>query len=177
MPFTPYHIGPALFLGLLFLNFIDFPTFLIASVIVDVEPFLVLFFNLNYPLHGFFHSLLGGTLVAIPLAIVMFKIRDKLSPLMSYFRLGQKVSFKSILLASFLGIYIHILLDSRIYTDIQPFYPSPYNPLLTTGILAGLDSYVICIWSFFGAVIIYIIRLFFLNFRNTWLDFFISYFI
>jgi hypothetical protein len=65
MPFTPYHLGPALFLGLLFLRFIDFPTFLIASVIMDVEPFLVLFFNLNYPLHGFFHSLLGGTLVAI----------------------------------------------------------------------------------------------------------------
>ena len=160
MPFTPYHFDPALFIGLLFLGFIDFPTFLIASVIVDMEPFLVLFFNLDYPLHGFFHSLLGGTLVAIPLAIVMLKIRDKLSPLMSYFKLEQKISFKSILLASLLGIYIHILLDSRIYTDIQPFYPSPYNPLLTTGILAGLDSYVICVWSFFGAVIIYIIRLF-----------------
>jgi membrane-bound metal-dependent hydrolase YbcI (DUF457 family) len=160
MPFTPYHLGPALFLGLLFLSFIDFPTFLIASVIVDVEPYLVLFFNLNYPLHGFFHSLLGGTLVAIPLALIMLKIRDKLSPLMSYFKLEQKVSFKRILLASLSGIYIHILLDSRIYTDIQPFYPSNYNPLLTTGILAGLDSYAICVWSFFGAVIIYIVRLF-----------------
>jgi membrane-bound metal-dependent hydrolase YbcI (DUF457 family) len=160
MPFTPYHLGPALFLGLLFLSFIDFPTFLIASVIVDMEPFLVLFFNLNYPLHGFFHSLLGGTLVAVPLAIVMQKTRDNLSPLMSYFRLEQKVSFRSILLASLSGIYIHILLDSRIYTDIQPFYPFTYNPLLTTGILAGIDSYVICIWSFFGAIIIYIIRFF-----------------
>jgi membrane-bound metal-dependent hydrolase YbcI (DUF457 family) len=160
MPFTPYHLGPALFLGLLFLSFIDFPTFLIASVIVDMEPFLVLFFNLNYPLHGFFHSLLGGTLVAVPLAIVMQKTRDNLSPLMPYFRLEQKVSFRSILLASLSGIYIHILLDSRIYTDIQPFYPFTYNPLLTTGILAGIDSYVICIWSFFGAIIIYIIRFF-----------------
>jgi hypothetical protein len=160
MPFTPYHLGPALFLGLLFLNFIDFPTFLIASVIVDVEPFLVSLFDLNYPLHGLFHSLLGGTLLAIPLALIMLKTRDKLSPLMAYFKLEQKVSFKSISLASLSGIYIHILLDSRIYTDIQPFYPSPYNPLLTTGILFGLDSYVIYVWSFFGAVIIYIIRLF-----------------
>jgi hypothetical protein len=45
------------------------------------------------------------------------------------------------------------------YTDIQPFYPSNYNPLLTTRVLAGLDSYVLCIWSFFGAAIIYAIRL------------------
>jgi len=160
MPFTPYHFGPALFLGLLFFSFVDFPTLLIASVIVDIEPFLVLALNLDYPLHGFFHSLLGGTLVAIPLALIMLKIRDKISPLLSFFKLEQNVSFKTILVASFSGIYIHILFDSRIYTDIQPFYPSNYNPLLTTGILAGLDSYTICIWSFFGAIIIYLIRLF-----------------
>ena len=159
MPFTPYHLGPGLIVGLLFLGFIDFPTFLVASVIVDVEPFLVLTFNLNYPLHGFFHSFLGGTLVALPLTLVMYRMRDKLSPLLSFFKLDQKVSFKSILVAALSGIYIHILLDSRIYTDIQPFYPSTYNPLLTTGIFAGLDSYIYCIWSFLGAAIIYIIRL------------------
>ena len=159
MPFTPYHLGPGLFVGLLFLGFIDFPTFLVASVIVDVEPFLVLAFNLNYPLHGFFHSFLGGTLVAVPLALAMYTIRDKLFPLLSFFRLEQTVSFKKVLAAALSGIYLHIMLDSRGYTDIQPFYTSTYNPLLTTGISAGLDSYIFCIWSFVGAAIIYIIRL------------------
>ncbi len=159
MPFTPYHFGPGLFVGLLFLGVIDFPTFLVASVIVDVEPFLVLTFNLDYPLHGLFHSFLGGTLVALPLALMMHQIRDKLSPLLSFFKLEQKVSFKSILVAALSGIYIHILLDSRIYMDIQPLYPSNYNPLLTTGIFAGLDSYIYCIWSFYGAAAISIIRL------------------
>ena len=159
MPFTPYHLGPGLFIGLMFLGFVDFPTFLVASVIVDVEPFLVLTLNLNYPLHGFFHSFLGGTLVAVPLALVMYYIRDKLFPVLSFFRLEQKVSFKSVLVAALSGIYIHILLDSRIYTDIQPLFPSAYNPLLTTGILAGLDAYIYCIWSFYGAAAIYIIRL------------------
>ena len=160
MPFTPFHFGPSLFVGILLLSFIDFPTFLVASVIVDIEPFLVLTFNLDYPLHGFFHSLLGGTLVAIPLALLMLKIRDKLTPLLSFFKIEQEISFLRILVASLSGIYIHILLDSRMYTDIQPFYPSNYNPFLTTGIFAGLDSYVFCIFTFFGAVIIYIIRLF-----------------
>ena len=111
MPFTPYHLGPGLLFGLVFLSFIDFPTFLVASCIVDVEPFLVLLFNLNYPLHGFFHSLLGGTLVAIPFALVMYKIRDKFSSVMSFFKLEQKISFKRILIASLSGVYIHILLD------------------------------------------------------------------
>ena len=159
MPFTPYHLGPALLFGLVFLGFIDFPTFLVASVIVDIEPFLVLTLNLNYPLHGFFHSFLGGTLVAIFLTLTMLRIREKLSPLLAFFKIEQKISFKRILAAAILGIYIHILLDSRGYTDIQPFYPSTYNPLLTTGILAGLDSYIFCIWCFIGAPITYIIRL------------------
>lgn len=64
MPFTPFHFGPGLLIGLVF-SFIDFPTFLIASLIVDIEPFLVLFFNFNYSLHGFFHSFLGGTIIAL----------------------------------------------------------------------------------------------------------------
>jgi len=159
MPFTPYHLGPALLIGFLFLGFIDFPTFLVANVIVDAEPFLVLALNLNYPLHGFFHSFIGGTLIAVLLALVMHRIRDRLSPLLSFLKLEQKISFARILVAAFSGIYIHILLDSRSYTDIQPFYPSTYNPLLTTGILAGLDAYIFCIWCFFAAAIMYIIRL------------------
>ena len=161
LPLTPFHSGPGLLIGLLLFSYLDFSTFLVASILIDVEPILVIIFDLDYPLHGFFHSFLGGTLIALLLATVMIRVRDFVSPLLSFFRLEQKSSVKNILLASISGIYIHILLDSRIYTDIQPFYPSNYNPLLTTGILAGLDSYVICIWSFFGAIIIYIIRFFY----------------
>ena len=62
-------------------------------------------------------------------------------------------------MAQLSGIYIHVLLDSRIYTDIQPFYSSTYDPLLTTRIFAGLGSYIYCIWSFLGAAIMFIIRL------------------
>ena len=43
MLFTPYHFGPGLLIGLVFLSFIDIPTFLTANLIVDIEPFLVLF--------------------------------------------------------------------------------------------------------------------------------------
>jgi len=135
MPFTPYHFGPGLLIGLLFLSFIDFPTFLIASVIVDIEPFLVLFFNLNYPLHGFFHSFLGGFIIAFILTMIMTKIRELFTPIMSFFKIQQEISFKKIFLASLLGIYIHILLDSPLYTDIRPFFPLDFNlrPSRSTG--------------------------------------------
>lgn len=161
MPFTPFHLGPGLLFGLLLLNYIDFPTFMLANVIVDVEPFLVLYFDLQYPLHGFLHSFLGGTLVAFLLATVMSRMRNVFSPLMSFFRLEQKSSFKSILSASLFGIYLHIILDSRLYSDIRPFYPFDFNPLLSHRMFTGLEIYGLCIMSFIGGGVIYAIKLFY----------------
>ena len=160
MPFTSYHLGPGLMIGLLFLKFIDFPTFLIASIIVDIEPFIILFFKLDYPLHGFFHSFLGGTIVALFLSVVMSKIRKYFSPIMSFFKLEQDVSFKKILVASLSGVYIHILLDSPIYTDIQPFFPLDFNPFYQNTSFPGLIPTMLCVWCFMGALIVYTIILF-----------------
>ena len=156
MPFTPFHFGPGLFFGLLFFCYIDFPTFLLANVIVDIEPFLVLSLNLNYPLHGILHSFLGGTIFSFLLAMVMARTR---APLMSYFKLDQTPSFKSILSASLSGIYLHIILDSFLYSDIRPFYPFDFNPLLQHSMSIGFKVYGVCILSFIGAGVIYAIRL------------------
>jgi len=159
MPFTPFHLGPGLLFGLLLLSYIDFPTFLIASVIVDVEPFLVLTLNLNYPLHGFLHSFFGGTLIAFLLAAVMSNVRSALSPLMSFLKLEQKLSFKTILSAALLGVYVHILLDSPLYPDIRPFFPFDFNPLLNLSMFISFDIYTLCTLSFIGGGIVYAIRL------------------
>ena len=163
MPLTPFHLGPGLLIGLLLFSYIDFPTFLVASVIVDVEPILVLIFDLDYPLHGFFHSFLGGTLVAFLVAALMIRIGESFSPLLSFFRLEQKSSVKNVLLASLSGIYIHILLDSRMHMDIKPFYPLDFNPFLSSSTLPGLWVHMLCVWSFIGAAVVYPIRLFLIS--------------
>jgi membrane-bound metal-dependent hydrolase YbcI (DUF457 family) len=105
---------------------------------------------------------MGGTLAAVLLTLAMLPLRKGFSSLLSFFKLEQVASFKGILIAALSGIYIHILLDSTLYTDIQPFYPLDYNPFLTTGIFVGLDAYTFCIWNFYGAAIIYGVRLFLL---------------
>ena len=146
MPFTPFHFGPGLLISLTFLSFIDIPTFLIASVIIDVEPFLVLVFHLDYPLHGFFHSFLGGFIVAALLAMVMSKIRKYFTPLITFFKIEQSISFKKILFSSICAIFIHILLDSPIYLDIRPFFPFAFNPFYRSTVMPGLIEYLICAW-------------------------------
>ena len=163
MPFTPFHWGPALLLGFLFLGYLDLPTLILSSVIVDVEPLLVLTLNLQYPLHGYLHTFLAGTILAFVLALAMIKIRGRLQPLMSFLKLPQKTSFKRIVLASLFGIYLHILLDSPLYSDIRPFYPLELNPLLEHGMFVGFDIYTFCVLSFIGATLVYVTRLVFLK--------------
>jgi len=133
----------------------------LANVVVDFEPFLVLYLDLSYPLHGFFHSFLGGTFTAFLLAIVMRYLRKALSPIMSFLRLEQRSSFKSVLFASLFGVYLHISLDSRLYQDIRPFYPFDFNPLLSRGMFAGFEIYGLCTLSFICGGTVYLVKLFF----------------
>ena len=159
MPFTPFHLGPALVIGIILIYYLDFPTLLVASVILDIEPFFVLIFNLNYPLHGFFHTFLGGTIVIIPLSVIMYKLRPILNPIMSLFKIEQKHSFVRVLAASIIGIYTHLLLDAPLYSDMQPFFPLKFNPLLNTSDLVTNIIYYFCGYCFLAAIVVYFIYL------------------
>lgn len=157
MPFTPFHLGPAAVLGLLFNRYINLTTFLVASIIIDIEPFVVSFFNLDYPLHGFLHSFLGGGVVAILLSLITITLSNEIQELTSFLRIKQNFSKKAIWIASFSGIYLHILFDAPLYTDIKPFYPLNINPFY------GINSWIIhitCDISFFIGILIYLFMLF-----------------
>jgi hypothetical protein len=94
MPFTPFHLGPALLFGLAFSSIFDFLTLLIASVIPDVEPFCILLFNLSGLLHGFFHSYVGASILTVSVAVGVYLLRGTLTKIMQKFRVSQKSSFK-----------------------------------------------------------------------------------
>lgn len=157
MPFTPFHLGPALFFGLLLFRFLYLPSFFVASIIIDIEPFLVLAFGLNYPLHGFFHSFIGGSVVAFILSLVMLRLRNPISRITSFFNLEQRPTAKKIIFTSLAGVYLHILLDSIIYDDINPLYPLDLNPFRS--MFVGFDMYMFCTFLFFAGLTLYLYRL------------------
>ena len=157
MPFTPFHLGPALVIGLLLFSLFDLPTLLVSSVIVDIEPFLVLLFKLDYPTHGFFHSHLGGTIMAVAVALTMFAVRKGIQRIMSTFKLQQKSSFTKISFTSLFGVYSHIFLDSPLYQEIKPFYPLDFNPMYRT--ISASSIYLFCILSFLAGFILYVYRI------------------
>jgi membrane-bound metal-dependent hydrolase YbcI (DUF457 family) len=164
MPFTPLHLGPALFFGVVLLRYIDLPTFLVANVIVDVEPLVILTLGLHrmngpgLPLHGLLHTFLGGTFVALLLALVMMKMSGFTASLTRLIGLEQRPSPRNIYAAALSGVYLHILLDSRLYTDMRPFYPFSYNPFLD-GMSAAFEIWWFCVITGLLGVALLIVRL------------------
>lgn len=155
MPLTPYHLGPSSWIGLGFFRVLDLPTLLVASVIVDVESFVLLV--MGYPLHGFLHSFPGGLVLVFLTVIAMYLLRGWSRRVMVVFKLAQESSFRKILWTSFLGVYLHVLLDSFTHTKMIPFYPIEGNPLL--GVFTYEQIQFFCVVGFLVAVPLYLFRL------------------
>jgi len=157
MPFTPFHLGPALFLSMLLFPFVDVVVIFIASVIVDIEPAYYLFFTPGGAYHGFIHTYLGCTLLSIILSIITYPLRKSYLKLLETFNLSQETSFSKILGSYLLGTYFHVFLDSFLYPEMKPFYPILGNPMLN--MLGYVQVYGLCVLMFIIGLIIYVIRL------------------
>lgn len=156
MPFTLYHLGPGILLGLPLRKIIHAPTFILANIILDIEPLLVLILNLHYPLHGYLHTFLAAIPVGIALGYTMHILEKLLQPLYKLLLLETEntLNLKSFIIAGPLGTTLHILLDAPLYEDIKPFYPSTINPLYNPSLT--LPIYDLCSWMLTLGLIYYI---------------------
>ncbi len=156
MPFTPFHLGPALAFGLPLRRYLHVPTFLVASVIVDVEPLLVLVLGLSYPLHGYLHTFLFASLTGMTLGYVMFSLDGLLNPVYRVLRLVAEGSQgrKAFIVTGVLGAAFHVLLDSPLYGDIRPLFPLALNPFYNPRLSYAV--YTFCIWTGILGVVYYV---------------------
>jgi len=155
MPFTLFHLGPALFFGILFLGVLNFPAFILGNVIVDIEPAIIMFSGLDIPLHGFFHSLIGGAIAAILLSIVIIVFKKQIKEFMRNFGIEQKFTKPRIFAGAIAGIWLHIFMDSLVYPYpvINPIFPLQGNPFYV-----GMDlitMYLVCIAFFLAGIGLY----------------------
>jgi hypothetical protein len=137
MPFTPFHFGPAVLLGVLLLKKLDFPTFVAANLMVDWRAALVFLGFWPGPRHAWVHTYLGSGLVALFLAGMMMYFRPIFDFLVRDFGIEQEISRKKILLAAFSGVWLHVTLDAFHHPTMMPFMPFEFKPLY--GLLSGGD--------------------------------------
>lgn len=160
MPNTILHFGINSDIAFLFRKYLDFPALILINVFINFESYLVILFNLNYPIHGYVHTFLIGSLVAIAGSLLLYSSRSSLKKFMSFLRLPYETSFKKILISSLAGAWVHILMDAPLYSDIKPFFPFKTNPLY--GFISEFQMNLICLALFVPAFILYF------NFRRRY---------
>ena len=143
MPFTPLHLAVGAPVKALAGDRFSLKAFIAANVLIDIEPGIIMFFKMDaqgYALHGFLHTLVGATLVSVLAALVMTGV------LWSEWK-----TWRTVLLRLFFGVWSHVLLDSLVHTDVEPFAPWFGGNPFYTGLIEPI-SLICLVVSLFYAV-------------------------
>lgn len=157
MPFTPIHMGPGILIKTLLQSSFSLMVFGWTQIVMDIQPLVVLISGEGH-LHGFTHTYVGATLIAVFSAltgkylsefglVILGLANDK--PIV----IAWWVSF----LSAFIGSFSHVLLDSIMHSDVEPFYPFTLaNSFL--GIVSVSTLHKFCLYSgLLGSILYFVI--------------------
>lgn len=147
MPFTPFHMGIGIFTKALLQGSFSLMVFGWAQIVMDLQPLVVMLTGQGH-LHGFSHTYLGASLITIfsafsgkylsEFGLLVIGISKRNNPI--------KIAWWVVFLSAFIGSFSHVLLDSVMHSDVQPFYPlSLDNPLLNMISVSQLHK--VCLYS------------------------------
>ena len=154
MPFTPIHMGPGIFIKALMGGSFSLMVFGWAQIVMDIQPLFVLITGEGH-LHGFSHTYIGATLIAI-FSAVTGKYLSQLGLWMLHITPSVRVSIGwwVVFLSAFIGSFSHVLLDSIMHSDVRPFYPATEANMFLGVISVGL-LHKLCLYSGLSGAAIY----------------------
>lgn len=156
MPITPLHIWQGTILKALLQGSFSLMVFGWAQIIMDIQPlYVVLADSRLFALHGFSHTYLGATLLAVVSALSgKYVAAWGLTRL----KMPEQISWLCAFFSAFLGTYSHVVLDSIMHDDIQPFFPfSLENPFMDVMTIEQLHWFCL-ISGFIGSILYYFIK-------------------
>lgn len=130
MPVTPFHVGPGSLVKAVLREKFSLTIFGFAQIVIDLQP-LVAMLGADIEVHGFSHTYVGATLVAVIASVIgkpfceyclRFWNRE-LSVSNPLWHFPEKISWPVVISSAFIGTYSHVLLDSIMHAEIEPFYP------------------------------------------------------
>ncbi len=158
MPFTPFHMGPGLLIKGLLQGAFSLMVFGWTQIVMDIQPLIVLLSGEGH-LHGFSHTYIGATVLAIFSAITgKYLSQFGLWVLKIESSLHNNITWKVVLISAFIGSFSHVLLDSIMHADVEPFYPltlaNPFLSLVDVELLHKACIYM----GMIGAALYYLIQ-------------------
>jgi membrane-bound metal-dependent hydrolase YbcI (DUF457 family) len=165
MPFTPFHMGPGAAIKAVTGKYFSLSVFGFAQILIDIEP-LIRVLQGGSVVHGLSHTFLGATVIGIfslavgkPFCSGLFSCWNLLvrPKFLHWLKVSANISWSSAALGAFIGTFSHVLLDSMMHDDIQPFAPfKKANPFLN--VLPAGWIYLFCVvFGVFGLYCIVIV--------------------
>ncbi len=174
MPVTPFHVGPAVIVKAVFRDKFSITVFSFSQIVIDLQPLFALL-GADIQLHGMSHTYLGATVAALlscvigkPVCTCFLKWWNchLLVAKESLLLVKEAISWKVALCSAFLGTYSHILLDSIMHADLEPFFPLQIpNNLL--GLVAVDTLHILCAAAGLLGLIAYFLGSYLLKSRQS----------
>lgn len=167
VPLTPFHLGPGVLFGLLLLGYVDLPTVVVGSVVVDWRAALVYFGFWPGPRHGWMHTYVGSLAFSLAVVAAMVAVRPRIDGTLERLGIRQRVSTAKIAAGAFLAVVIHVTIDAFHHPAMRPFLPLDGNPhygLFSTFELRAFTAFCLFLGAQF--YLVYFLDLFGLGLRS-----------
>ena len=152
MPFTPYHMGPGLLIKAGLGRHFSLVVFGWSQILTDLQPLAVILTGKGH-VHGFSHTFLGATLIAL-LSVPSGKYLGDFGICVLQLDNFVPIRWMPALLGAFIGTYSHVLLDGLMHPDLSPFAPfSAERPWL--GRIGIPEIHLLCVLSGLVGLVLY----------------------
>ena len=121
MPFTPLHMGAGLCIKAVAQRRFSLMVFGWTQIVMDLQPLLAMLTGRG-ELHGFTHTYLGATLVAVVAALTgkpLGQLGLRLLRLPRFLPIGWGVAA----LSALVGAWSHVAIDSLMHAEMHPWAP------------------------------------------------------
>jgi len=146
MPFTPFHMGPGIAVKALLQGSFSLMVFGWTQILMDIQPLIVMITGDGH-LHGFSHTFIGGSLIAIISALSGKYLSEYGLYILSIDKLKQiKIRWWVAFISAFIGSFSHVLLDGIMHSDVEPFYPFTTNNVFL-GYWSYSEIHKLCVYS------------------------------
>ena len=159
-------MGPGILIKAILQGFFSLIIFGWAQILMDLQPLFVIITGQGN-LHGFSHTYIGATLIALISAftgkwiyemVMMFIKSDFTEYQKKLFDVPKKITIGVCIVSAFIGTYSHVILDSIMHGDVEPFYPINLENNLHF-ILSIENLYKLCVYTgIVGSLIYFLIR-------------------
>jgi membrane-bound metal-dependent hydrolase YbcI (DUF457 family) len=149
-------MGPGILIKSLLQGSFSLMVFGWAQIVMDIQPLIVLISGEGH-LHGFTHTFVGAILITVIAALTGKYLSEFGLKIIRISKNDNPISIVwwVVFLSAFIGSFSHVLLDSIMHSDVEPFFPFILDNQFL-GLISVSMLHKVCLYSgLVGAAIYY----------------------